>query len=269
VVDVIEGALHPGRSVSIAGKEIVDVGPAGSAPASTRRIDAAGRFLIPGLWDAHVHSAVHSHWHFPLFIANGVTGIRNMNPGSDDAIALTQSIRRRLSSGDLPGPYMIAGGPTVDGDPPAATSPIVVRDAAEARDAVDALADAGMDFVKVYEVLGRDAYFALMARARERSIPVDGHIPFRILPEEEARYVPAQLAAHWRAMTSSSVWTTVQSELAPVPDVQLANVRLLNEAGVVILARTDVGGGGPEMLIPGLSLHEELELLVKAGLTPR
>ena len=369
IVDVETGELRADQTVLISGDRIVMVVPTALAapPAGAQLVDGEGRYLIPGLWDAHVHAARNLAWHLPMFLAHGVTAIRNMNPGTDDAIPLTQSIRRRLASGDLLGPRMIAGGPTVDGDPPAATSPMVARDAAAARAAVDALADAEMDFVKVYENLSRDAYFALMARAEELGAPVDGHIPFRVLPEEaaaagqrtiehlrgmewgcasnanvhrvelerlvdslaamtpdeqvlavtrhqralfdardealcqataeayrrngvavvptmivypriarpeavlagpDAQLVPAPLVARWRAMTSSRLWSVVQSEVAPIPDLQLANVRLLHEVGVVILAGTDVGGGGPEMLIPGLSLHEELELLIDAGLSP-
>jgi imidazolonepropionase-like amidohydrolase len=63
---------------------------------------------------------------------------------------------------------------------------VVVRTAAEARAVVDRLADAGADFIKPYENLSREAYFAIMDQARRRGIPVDGHVPFRVTPEEAA-----------------------------------------------------------------------------------
>jgi len=187
VVDVRSGAVLPDQTVLVANGRIAAVGPSPSVRgAGGRTIDATGRYLVPGLWDAHVHSVENAAWHLPLFVAHGITAIRSFNPGTDDAIQLTQSVRDRLGRGDLLGPRMIAGGPSVDGSPPAATKPIIASSADEARRAVDTLADAGMDLVKVYELLSRDAYFALMERARERGIPVDGHVPFRVQPGEAA-----------------------------------------------------------------------------------
>ena len=66
------------------------------------------------------------------------------------------------------------------------SNPVVVRSPAEARAVVDKLVDHGADFVKVYENISRDAYFAIMDQARRRRIPVDGHVPFRVRPEEAA-----------------------------------------------------------------------------------
>jgi hypothetical protein len=111
-----------------------------------------------------------------------------MNDGTADVtLELTRSVKRRMAEGELHGPRLLANGPSINGDPPVlATNPVVVRTAAEARAVVDKLADGGADFIKVYETLSRDAYFAIMDQAQRRGIPVDGHVPFRVRPEEAA-----------------------------------------------------------------------------------
>jgi hypothetical protein len=173
LVDVTDGSLRAEQTVLIAGNRIVAIGQTRevSIPDDAELVDAAGAYLIPGLWDMHVHSvanvsrdtAVESvvarDWHFPLFLAFGVTGVRVMNDGTGDVtLKLTNSTRRRLAEGDLSGPVrFFAAGPSVDGDPPLGSNAIVVRTAAEARAAVEDLASNGADLIKVYENLSRDA----------------------------------------------------------------------------------------------------------------
>ena len=201
VVDVMDGSLRDKQTVLVAGNRITAVGPADKSGYRTMRTwsTATGGFLIPGLWDMHVHSVANvtwdmdvrsignAEWHFPLFLAYGVTGVRNMNDATaDPTLELTRSVKRRLADGRLRGPRLLANGPSVDGDPPLTSNPVVVRTAAEARAVVDTLADHGADFVKVYTNLSREAYFAIMDQARQRGIHVDGHVPFRVLPVEAA-----------------------------------------------------------------------------------
>jgi imidazolonepropionase-like amidohydrolase len=79
------------------------------------------------------------------------------------------------------------------------------------------------------------------------------------------RVVPEVIRRNWEAMLETDLFPEMQSVLGPLVPLYAENARLLNEAGVLLLAGTDVG---IPTLIPGLSLHEELELLVGAGLTP-
>jgi imidazolonepropionase-like amidohydrolase len=119
VVDVVDGSLHPERTVLVAGNRIAAIGSANevAAPDDAEIVEAAGGYLIPGLWDMHVHSVANvaldrsndaieaQSWHFPLFLAHGVTGVRNMNDGAADlTLELTKSIKRRLARGELRGP---------------------------------------------------------------------------------------------------------------------------------------------------------------------
>jgi hypothetical protein len=202
IVDVRDGSLHPDQTVVVTGNRIAAVGPANeiAVPDGAATVDAAGRYLIPGLWDMHVHSVANvavdrskqtvaaQDWHFPLFLAFGVTGVRNMNDGAGDVtLALSKMIKQQLADGSRRGPArFLTSGPSLDGDPPLGSNPVVVRTAAEARAAVQRLASSGADLVKVYENVSRDAYFAIMDEARRVGIPVDGHVPFRITPEEVA-----------------------------------------------------------------------------------
>ena len=202
VVDVSDGSLRPGQTVVVAGNRIKAVGPVRgvAVPDDAKVVEATGRYLIPGLWDMHVHSVANvaldsslrsvsaQDWHFPLYLAYGVTGVRNMNDATGDVtLALSKTVRRRLAEGVLRGPpRFLTAGPSLDGDPPLGSNPVVVRTSAEARAAVEQLDSNGADLIKVYENLSREAYFAIIDEARRRKIPVDGHVPFRITPEEVA-----------------------------------------------------------------------------------
>jgi hypothetical protein len=173
IVDLTSGVLIPDQTILIAGRRIAAVGATRDvriAPGAAV-IDAEGGYLIPGLWDMHVHSVrkaaadleeasvANVDWHFPLFLAFGVTGVRNMNDGTGDVtLEFTNSVKRRLAEGELLGPRLVASGPQVDGDPPLGANPVVVHTAAEARAAVDRLADAGADFIKPYEPLSRGLF---------------------------------------------------------------------------------------------------------------
>jgi imidazolonepropionase-like amidohydrolase len=227
------------------------------------------------------------------------------------------------------------------------------------------LADGGADFIKVYDSLSREAYFAIMDEARRRRIPVDGHLPFRVSPQEAAdagqrtfehlldmafgcstaveavrkdseralatysslpfseqllipfrreralydsrdpnactatiqaykrngvavvptlvighnnrnadivlsdrasmRLIPGKTRDEWRQQAGSELSKEIGSLMRPTGPALFQNVRLLNQAGVPILAGTDLGN---PMLVPGISLHQELALLVEAGLSP-
>jgi Amidohydrolase family len=202
VVDVMDGSLRGKQTILVAGNRITAVGPADQVriPRDAELVDAAGRYVIPGLWDMHVHSVnpvgvdtanrsiAAQDWHFPLFLAYGVTGVRNMNDGTADVtLELTNAIKRQLVEGSRRGPpRFLSAGPAVDGDPYLASKKVAVGTAAEARAVVEQLASNGADLIKVYENVSREAYFAIIDEARRRKIPVDGHLPFRITPEEAA-----------------------------------------------------------------------------------
>ena len=364
IVDVTDGSIIPDQTVLIGNGRIVAVGAADAviAPEQADVVEGAGRYLVPGLWDVHVHSAVNAEWHFPLFLAHGVTSVRNMHTSVDTALELTSAVRRRLASGELVGPRFLANGPILDGVPPIQMGAVSAADPERGRALVDSLADGGADLVKIYDNVARDTYHALLAQARVRGIPVDGHLPKMVSPEEAAaagqrtiehalslgfgcsavsdslreeyagyvqrwptlefpdnvvtyfaferrareRFDPAACKASVEPLAEAGVAVTPtlfiewlqpatvvadstrmamlpapvrerwrEQALGPDPigeilggvlDVAGATVRQLHEAGVTLLAGTDVGGA---FLVPGASLHEELGHLVEdGGLSP-
>jgi len=151
------------------------VASAGSAvlPAGARVIDGRGKFLIPGLWDMHVHTAIAGgRALLGLYVANGVTGVRDM---AGDWPTL-RGWRDDIAAGRLVGPRIVASGPYLEGgDIP--VPHLLARTPEEGRAGVDSLVELGVDFVKVHGQLTRETYFAIARRARERGIPFAGHVP--------------------------------------------------------------------------------------------
>jgi imidazolonepropionase-like amidohydrolase len=191
VIDVEDGSAKPGMTVIVIGDRITNVGPTDlvSIPAGTRAIDGRGQYLVPGLWDMHVHlfnqvsGRPPNEWYFPLLIANGVTGVREMWTRPSNRPIL-ESWRARATTGTLLTPRIAAVGALVDG--PASRWPTSDRvgTADEARRAVREIHEAGLDFVKVYDMLPREAYFAITEEARRLGLPVAGHVPTLIRTEE-------------------------------------------------------------------------------------
>jgi imidazolonepropionase-like amidohydrolase len=174
VVDGTDSIPRRDQTVVIRGTRIVSVTPSASAPslASARTMDGTGKFLIPGLWDMHVHTSVPGGRELlGLYVANGVTGVRDM---ADDW-RLMQSWRRAIANGTLVGPRMIASGPYLEGGD-VEVPHILARTPAEGRAGVDSLMKLGVDFVKVHGQLTPAAYFAIARRARERGIVFAGHV---------------------------------------------------------------------------------------------
>src|SRR5262245_14810090 len=113
---------------------IVSVGA--PAPSDAVAIDARGKFLMPGLADMHVHTW--SEQDFPLFLANGVTLVRNLF-GSP----MHLDWRRRIAAGELLGPTIVTAGPIVDGKPPVWPGSDVVESKEDAERVVAAQKEAG------------------------------------------------------------------------------------------------------------------------------
>lgn len=351
VVPMTPGAgVIPDQTVLVREGRIVRIGPTAEVRVhpGALRIDGAGRYLMPGLADMHVHLE-----HFQdsrllaLFLANGITTVRNMD-GRPYILAWRDSIAR----GSLLGPTIHTAGPILDGDPPVRDDNTVVRSAEEARAAVREQVAAGYDFIKVYTGLSPEAYRAVLRAAGEAGVPVAGHVPRRVSVQEalaggqraiehlfeygdlvEAEDSPVRDRWHWsklylampvdparvepaaRRIAASGVWTVptvVQADRALVPPDSLRSwlahpgiaylppeapgfweeraretagrmdaedwtmaargrqnrLRLLgalHRAGAKLLVGTDTPN---PFVIPGYSLHEELENFMAAGLSP-
>lgn len=173
VIDVEHGRSVGPRTVVVADGRIVAVTLPRDAviPESARRVSGRGRFLIPGLVDMHVHlfnrisKRAPNAWAFPLFIANGVTGVREMNADAG-SMAQVRDWRRRMHAGELLAPHILAVGIAVSG-----TSP---DDAAHQ---TRAAAAAGADFIKVFSGVPAANWHSIVTAARTASLRVAGHVP--------------------------------------------------------------------------------------------
>jgi imidazolonepropionase-like amidohydrolase len=192
VIDATGTPAQPDMTVIISGGRITALGPAAkiAVPAGSHVVDATGKFLIPGLWDMHIHiddgefyagnrlyatypSQRDKEAVFPLLIANGITGVRDMSGGLEQI----QQWRTRISLGDELGPRMFTPGPMVDGKFPAWPGVLRVESEAEARDAVRSLVRRGADFIKVYDSISPADYFALADEAKRLGMTFAGHVP--------------------------------------------------------------------------------------------
>ena len=188
VVDVVEGRLIHDQVVLISGERIIEVVPAARAriAKATRVINAKGKFVIPGLWDMHTHLLGGvppgcPEVTFALSVAHGVTGVREVGSYLD----LLHAWREEVESGRIVGPRIVGSGPLIDGVPPVYPGiAIVARTPVDARQTVDILSRRGADFVKAYEMLRRDAFFALVDQAKKNGFAVVAHVPLAVLAGE-------------------------------------------------------------------------------------
>ena len=180
VIDATGAPPKKDFTVLVTDGRIVAVTRQSPVVAGALRIDASGKFLIPGLWDMHVHVSV-PEIAFPLFLVNGITGVREMYSGVPLAtIRQWKSVPgtpRIYAPGFIDGPLMLPGGANWP-------SAAAVANPEQARDAVRNLAAQGADFLKIYNSVPRDAFFALAVEARAEGIPFAGHVPEEVSPLE-------------------------------------------------------------------------------------
>jgi len=160
VVDVRTGALQSEQTVILERNHIASVGPSKSAKYARNvpSVNCRGLFLIPGLWDMHVH-LVFGDWFpdaqeisLPLFVANGVTGVRDMGSELD----IVQDWRNEIEAGRLIGPRIYTSGPMLDGPKPRFPSSVVIATPEDAHRAVADLKQRGADFIKLQSLIPRE-----------------------------------------------------------------------------------------------------------------
>jgi imidazolonepropionase-like amidohydrolase len=188
VVDVRTGALQPEQTVVLERNHILSVGPSKSAmyPWNAASVNCRGLFLIPGLWDMHVH-LVFGDWFpdakeisLPLFVANGVTGVRDMGSELD----IVQGWRDEIEAGRLVGPRIFTSGPMLDGPKPRFPSSVAIATPEDAHRAVADLKRQGADFIKLQSLIPREAVFAIAEEAKKQEIPFEGHVPDAVRASE-------------------------------------------------------------------------------------
>src|SRR5579864_2419664 len=156
VIDTETGKELPDRTVHISGDRISEVVKSKdlASPTGAKVIDGTNKYLIPGLWDMHVHGTEVDST-YPLYIANGVTGVRDMF-GPPDA----NKFRAEFDKKQLVAPHFYLASPIVDGHPKVWRTSVEVNTPAEARQFVDEQKHNGADFIKVYSRLKREEFLA-------------------------------------------------------------------------------------------------------------
>jgi imidazolonepropionase-like amidohydrolase len=174
-----DGPARANQTIVMRGNLIEQVGDANTLPVprGARVVDARGRYVIPGLWDMHVHTVARgSPTHFvEVLVANGITGVRDMG---DDLSAL-RARRESIAAGNTIGPDILYGG-RIDGPGPRPPYALGVATPAEVPAAFDSLQRASVGFVKVPSSLTRELYDAIVREARRRGLPFAGHVPYGV-----------------------------------------------------------------------------------------
>ncbi len=331
VIDSASAMVHENQCIWITDSRIERVCACPDNATAAQVVDAGGRWIIPGLWDMHVHALWDSSAYrdfFEDFVAYGVVGIRDMG----GVPAVVNDARQYLANPDNIGPEFVAAGHIIDGPTPLhqgiAVGAVTAEDGASAVAELHAM---GSDFIKIYTLLPKSAAIGVFEEARKLGLQVVGHLPGEIeLSEaiagglasiehmaveigglcdvndsdscvqtfeairsanihltptllvrqrpgsvldpatlEAARIndMPEVLAAEWTASLERSRQNKTPSYLAQKKAQYLQEQRLTEiaiAANSLILVGTDTG----DFLIPpGSSIHEELELLVGAGMT--
>ncbi|HKS05931.1 MAG TPA: amidohydrolase family protein [Gemmatimonadaceae bacterium] len=324
IVDVTNGRLQPRKSIVIEGNRIARIENANATTRAAATLDGTGMFVIPGMWDMHVHAhftndtaRFHSTSEvmFPLFVVNGVTGIRDLGSNLEVTLASRDSIAKH----QLIGPRMMVSGPMIDGPTSRYAAAIKVTTPDEARAAVRMLKERGVDLIKTQSLIPREAYFAMAEEANRIGIPFEGHVPNSITAMEAITAkqrsfehfigVSDTNTALHEAIAKNKVWQcpTVINSVGTAADFnsdpglaywlrqsvegwrrqavtratatdsaaraaearatrRLGFIKKLYDMKIPFLAGTDAPAGYD--LVPGTSIHRELQLFVRAGLTP-
>ena len=334
VIDTTGGASLRDVTVAIREGRIVSIDHA-PAPKGATVVDGRGKFLIPGLWDMHVHLSWTTSSALPLLIANGVTSVRDLGSRFTEI----EDWRSRIAAGVITGPRILRVGPILNGKS-FNQYQLVPGNPDQTRGVARALKEIGVDAFKVHRRMERDSYLALIDEAQVLGVPVVGHIPMTVTPEEASRagqrtiehvatlfegtfsqahpdhladaihgwrehgaeelfalfvknhtVFDPTLVAYWglvqyydpatppdprmRYVAASMKKAAAAREKPVVTPADLADqkavfaeyrevVRMANRAGVVMVTGTDIAAER----IPGFTMHDELALLVDAGLTP-
>jgi hypothetical protein len=188
VIDATGVPAKPDTTVVIVSGHIVDVGATGKIKLTkdSRIIDGTGKFLIPGLWDSHVHLSDIGETSLALFVANGITSVRQMGSYPRDPRQVIQW-RKEIAAGQRIGPRIFTTGWMLTTVNRPDVGHIEVPSAADGRRAVEFVKNNGADFVKVHNYVPREAYFAIAEEARRQKTILTGHVPFTVTVAELVR----------------------------------------------------------------------------------
>jgi imidazolonepropionase-like amidohydrolase len=279
VFDAASRRMLPGTTVLVEGNTIRAVGADGtvSIPPSAERYDAAGRALLPGLWDMHVHPEPEDGL---LLLSAGITGVRDMA-----AEPKKRERMRTWESGETLGPRIAYAG-ILDGPGPfQGPTSMLAGNEEEARSLVREIAGAGFQLVKIYSSVKAELVPVIVDEAHRLGLRVGGHVPAFMTAEQAVRAgfdeiqhmnmvflnflfdkvqdtrTPARLTAvaeHAAELDFSS--TAVRDFIALLatrkitvdPTLQILENLILDRPGKVSTAYAPLGDRLPPMILRGL-----------------
>lgn len=309
VIDVMDGRRLPDQTVVVAGNRIQAVGTASQVqvPAGTQVVDARGKYLTPGFWDMHPHVDDLADEVYPEFIANGITGLREMAQRFPDGPAVFLQRQHEIMAGTRVGPRVV--GPSAD-----LTYGMQIETPEDARRIMDSLKAAKVAFIKFHDSgMEPDLYFAIAREARRVGIPMVGHVPRSVMNADASDSGGLASVEHieenhqcWPGWPGVLLGDSVEAEqrCAPMVQAYIRNgtwmmiglnshwlddqyrpdkteglweemkrfVRMLHRLGMrKFLAGTDwspIFVAWDERFRPGLSAAEEMVAYFEGGLTP-
>ena len=190
IIDVRDGNLIPDRSIAVRGREIVAVGPGdlGRRYSAVRIVDAAHRYVMPGLWDMHVHFGggtelvAENQALLPLYVAHGVTTVRD---AAADLSGHVLAWRRAIAEGALLGPTIFTSGPKLEGYRPSWRGTLEVGTPEEVVSALERLQAMHVDFVKITDnTLKPETYLFAVREATRRGLRTSAHVPMALTIEQ-------------------------------------------------------------------------------------
>ena len=234
VVDIMNGHIAKDMSVVVYNNRIQEIARKVRYRPNATVINATGKYLIPGLWDMHVHLSYYGKEALSMLIANGVTGVRDMGGNLNEL----NKWRFEIESGILLGPRIKRAGPFIDGPKQMnafrASFTKVVTDVNGVQSLVDTLKTGGVDFLKVHSRLSRTAFFTLADEARKRNIPFAVHVP-KDITVLEASDAGARSIEHTESLLGDVIYEEDETIRERRTDETLK--KLYGEDGEVIAAR--------------------------------
>ncbi len=186
IVDLVSGTIIENQNIGINNDTIALIEDSGQGTHHTgiSTIDGTGNFIMPGLWDNHVHfrggkDLVNTNKDFlKLFIANGITGVRD---AGGDLTPDVLSWKKEINAKKLIGPIIFTSGPKLDGPSPTWAGSLEVETKQQINKAIDSLASLNVDFIKIYDSkISREAYLDILKEAKKRGMITSGHMPFTV-----------------------------------------------------------------------------------------
>ncbi len=190
IIDIKTGELLEGKVIAVRADSILSVFDERDLNqySATSEFDATGKFIIPGLWDNHVHfgggdTLIQENKNLlPLYVTHGITAVR------DAAADISPSVlqwREEIAHGKLFGPTLFTSGPKLEGFQSMWAGDIEISTVEEMNKGIDSLERMKVDFIKITDnTLKPDLYLEIIREARKRGFKTSAHIPYSLTMEQ-------------------------------------------------------------------------------------